>query len=153
MIRGVRFQIPNQYGNFFAEIFQRFQIERYFVYVSGPESEIYKTGPEDLFDITIYSGKDFLDTVNSSDHYLPYFAKIMVSRKSNLDYSQIHNFGDLANSDFDLVLICIDAIFVEIYTKHADVAAQFSTTAQEWNYSDIEFITETNDNNIEFEAL
>ncbi|GAB6989090.1 hypothetical protein JCM16418A_11400 [Paenibacillus pini] len=74
MIRGISFEIPNQYGRFLGDILKPFDTEEYSWRVGGEESYLIVNGTlgEPLFpeEIECMEGKTLKSILEENDYYL-----------------------------------------------------------------------------------
>ncbi|HMM06956.1 MAG TPA: DUF2691 family protein [Clostridiales bacterium] len=149
MIRGIRFKIPNKYFHPFEEMMLNINIEKYIWTIA--DNQVFKKGGEFLFTEDTYWGIDFKKIIIHNIYYVV-FANIKAFFNKN-DISEIKDFHDFMQSKCQMVIICCDAEFVEIYCKSFDDLEIIRRNALEHDYQDVEEITSENDQRIDFSAF
>ncbi len=149
MIRGLRFKIPNKYYRPLAEIMFHMNIEKYIWTIT--DHQVFKEGGAFLFKEDQYSGTDFKEMIQDDVYYMV-FAKIKAFFDDG-DISEIKDFHDFMRSKCQMVMICCDAEFVEIYCKNLDDLEIIKRNALENHYQDVENITSENDRRTDFSAF
>jgi hypothetical protein len=149
MIRGIRFKIPNKYFHPLEEMMFDINIEKYIWTIT--DNQVFKKGGDFLFKEDNYSGTDFKEIIIHDIYYMV-FANIKAFL-DNSDISEITDFHDFMRSKCQMVIICCDAEFVEIYCKNLDDLEIIKKNALKNNYQGIENITSENDQRASFSAF
>lgn len=148
MIRGISFEIPNQYGQYLKEIFEEIPIDTYFWQVNY-EDIFKKTDDQgkllDLFpNDSFLDGKKLKEIINEPEYYVIFLA--MIASKKELDnIIYINNYNDFLDSDFEILIDIYDNSYVCIYCKDKSILKIFETNALKNNYKNISYITDEND--------
>ena len=145
-MRGIKFQIPNEYDNFLFRILNGTDIENYFWIIS--ESEVYTVQLNELFPIMKLDGKEFLQRISQEIYYL-ISVKILASC-STTNEENVTNYSEFSKSNYDLIIFISDNIFVEIYSKYQTVLDQIKRNAEVCRFFPISDITDANDFRTQF---
>ena len=144
---GMKFKIPNEYGNYLKQISDKIDSDNYTWKIE--EAEVYKVELTDLFTMDKYSNYDFKKII-SQDRYYTVFTNIKLYEKE--DKTIIRNYEDFLNSTCILILLVTDNIFVEIYSKSENILKIIYENALKNKFTDISYITKNNFNGREFSA-
>ena len=144
---GMKFKIPNEYGNYLKQILDKIDSDNYTWKIE--EAEAYKVELTDLFTMDKYSNYDFKRII-SQDRYYTVFTNIKLYE--NEDRTIIRNYEDFLNSTCILILLITDNIFVEIYSKSENILKIIYENALENKFTDISYITKKNFKRREFSA-
>lgn len=144
---GMKFKIPNEYGNYLKQILDKIDSDNYTWKIE--EAEVYKVELTDLFTMDKYSNYDFKKII-SQDRYYTVFTNIKLYEKE--DKTIIRNYEDFLNSTCILILLVTDNIFVEIYSKSENILKIIYENALKNKFTDISYITKNNFNRREFSA-
>ncbi|MPN58582.1 hypothetical protein SDC9_206289 [bioreactor metagenome] len=108
--------------------------------------------PSTLFpDDNILDDLEFLNIVKRDEEFYTMFLNLRGFKKhnSNFDYEKeskkIYSYADFLQSPCQIILLCADVVFYEIYVKNKDVLKQIKLNAEKSNFEDIEYITDEND--------
>lgn len=144
---GMKFKIPNEYGNYLKQILDKIDSDNYTWKIE--EAEVYKVELTDLFTMDKYSNYDFKKII-SQDRYYTVFTNIKLYEKE--DKTIIRNYEDFLNSTCILILLVTDNIFVEIYSKSENILKIIYENALKNKFTDISYITKNNFKRREFSA-
>lgn len=144
---GMKFKIPNEYGNYLKQILDKIDSDNYTWKIE--EAEVYKVELTDLFTMDKYSNYDFKKII-SQDRYYTVFTNIKLYE--NEDKTIIRNYEDFLNSTCILILLVTDNIFVEIYSKSENILKIIYENALKNKFTDISYITKNNFKRREFSA-
>ena len=144
---GMKFKIPNEYGNYLKQILDKIDSDNYTWKIE--EAEDYKVELTDLFTMDKYSNYDFKKII-SQDRYYTVFTNIKLYEKE--DKTIIRNYEDFLNSTCILILLVTDNIFVEIYSKSENILKIIYENALKNKFTDISYITKNNFKRREFSA-
>lgn len=145
MIRGLHLTSFNQYNNYLFTIFSSVNCEDYQWFIT--EDEIYtKTANQlsPLFEKKELSGFNFLQLIKDNLYYL-IFINIQAYKKENTAAPIFFkNYQEFYNSDCNLILLCTDSIYFDIYCKNIDILENIAERCRN-HFLDVHFITEQND--------
>ena len=144
---GMKFKIPNEYGNYLKQILDKIDSDNYTWKIE--EAEVYKVELTDLFTMDKYSNYDFKKII-SQDRYYTVFTNIKLYEKE--DKTIIRNYEDFLNSTCILILLVTDNIFVDIYSKSENILKIIYENALKNKFTDISYITKNNFKRREFSA-
>ena len=130
-MKGIQFNIPNEYNTYLNKIFKNVDLSSHFCYIQ--RAEVYD-GKDDLFVKTRYSYKEFIDLTNST-HYAVFF-NAQFNEQTPKILKEINNFEDFIKSDCFLSICIIDCTFVEIYCKDESVLLLIEKNVKENDFSD-----------------
>ncbi|MBR2077320.1 MAG: DUF2691 family protein [Exiguobacterium sp.] len=145
MRRGLRFTIPNQYGQFLKAILSPIPLDSYQWNVVDEESYIVKDGQLDrlLFpESTVIDGHQFAVLLTYHEHYL-IFVDIKAFH-SNMS-SEIVTYEDFLHSTCEFALLVIDSQDVTIYCKDPQTLNSLYENAFLHEFEEIAYITSHND--------
>ena len=143
--RGLRFTIPNQYGQFLKAILSPIPLDSYQWNVVDEESYIVKDGQLDrlLFpESTVIDGHQFAELLTYHEHYL-IFVDIKAFH-SNMS-SEIVTYEDFLHSTCEFALLVIDSQDVTIYCKDPQMLNSLYENAFLHEFEEIAYITSHND--------
>lgn len=143
--RGLRFTIPNQYGQFLKAILSPIPLDSYQWNVVDEESYIVKDGQLDrlLFpESTVIDGHQFAELLTYHKHYL-IFVDIKAFH-SNMS-SEIATYEDFLHSTCEFALLVTDSQDVTIYCKDQEMLNSLYENASWHGFEDVTYITSHND--------
>lgn len=120
MIRGICFEMPNEYGTFLAKILNPIDIQSFSWKIGYGESYkvINKELGEDLFsEAKVIDGTTLKMLLENNSYYI-IFADLQAFPKGKME--EINTFQDFLKSDCELVLLIVDCCDVTIYCKDRD---------------------------------
>ncbi|WP_214700808.1 MULTISPECIES: DUF2691 family protein [unclassified Exiguobacterium] len=144
MRRGIRFKIPNQYGQFLQVILSPIPLDQYRWKVVDEESYIVKDEQLDrllFLDSTVIDGRQ-LNELIIQQHYL-----IFVDIKAfhpNVS-TEVETYEDFLRSTCEFALIVTDSQDVTIYCKDQQMLGSLYQNAILHGFEDIAYITSNND--------
>lgn len=144
-MRGISFNIPNEYGNVLKKIFFDFDIKKYNWYIS--DIDIYNSDDKNDFSSGLISGISFDNSLNSVKNQYIVAITLMAF---NGEFAPIVNYNDFKKSNCDLVVLISDSVFVEIYCKNKDDIEKLKNNALNFGFTNIEYITKENDRRTAF---
>ena len=161
MIRGISFKLPSlSYHNTFRikilyHILKCIDIEKYNWYAIDSQSDVweykYNTYMSDLFfKKDYYNGEFFLNQINLE--YFVVFLKLQAYHKHD-ELKEIDSYDDFLKSDCQILLFIWDCYFVDIYLKDEAIAKAFYENALANGYTEVEYITDENDERTGFKNL
>ncbi len=143
--RGLRFTIPNQYGQFLQAILSPIPLDSYQWNVVDEESYIVKDGQLDclLFPkSTIINGRQLNELLTYHEHYL-IFVDIKAFQPSMS--SEIATYEDFLHSTCEFALLVTDSQDVTIYCKDPQMLNSLYENASWHGFEDVTYITSHND--------
>lgn len=143
--RGLRFTIPNQYGQFLKAILSPIPLDSYQWNVVDEESYIVKDGQLDclLFpESTVIDGHKFAELLTYHEHYLIFID--IKAFQPNMS-SEIATYEDFLHSTCEFVLLVTDSQDVTIYCKDPQMLNSLYENASLHEFEDIAYITNHND--------
>lgn len=132
---GIRFEIPNEYGQFLKQILENVKIKNGFWKIVT--DDIIKNTSEYLFNEEIYNNMEFQEIISSSEYYLT-FADIQYF--SEPKFSEIYDFESFLKSNCSLLIIIVDNIFVDIYSKSKVIIKHIEENAIKYKFKNITII-------------
>jgi len=146
MKRGVRFQIPNEYGKYLAEILKPIDCTKYNWKVEC-STEIWKVTDGNLGDrllsYDIIDGNEFSNLIRSSMYYL-IFATLKAFPKG-APIIEIPKYEDFISSNCEISFIVADYSYVCLLCKNVSLAEKLFINAKNKGFEEIIYIDE-NDN-------
>lgn len=139
-LRGISFNIPNEYGNVLEKILYKFDVKKYNWYIS--DIDIYNCDDKNDFSSGLISGISFDNSLNSINNQYIVAITLMAF---NGEFAPIVNYNDFKKSNCDLVVLISDSVFVEIYCKNKDDIEKLKNNALNFGFTNIEYITKEND--------
>ena len=70
-----------------------------------------------------------------------------------IKYSSIENYDEFVKSECQLVILCTDVFYYEIYAKNIFMIEVLNNNAKENNFYDVEYITDENDGRTSFSVI
>ena len=145
-MRGLSFEIPNEYGRYLYDILEDNNIKKYF-WKSGDGEAYYIENNElgaALFPQPYtYTGQDLYNRI-SAKHYYVIFADLKAF-KEKTHVQEIATYDDFLNSQCEIALLIVDSTYVTIYIKDQHVTERLYRKAVHNGYENIAFITDEND--------
>ena len=151
MIRGISFKIQQATENVLWKILKCIDIEKYCWHNIESQNEVWDSPlGEVFFETDFYDGKSFLQRIRL-DHYIV-FLKLQAYFK-NGEFYDVHSYEDFQKSDCSLLLLIWDCEFVNIYVKDEIVAKAIYENALSNSYTEVEYITTSNDGRTKMDVL
>lgn len=143
---GVRFEIPNEYGNLMHHVLKPINIKNY-NWGIGEDVEIYKSSNADLEDVPIFNkdmvlGDDLYEFIKSNIYYI-----IFMNLKAfpiGCEIKNIDTYEDFLNSSCEIIIFISDCSYVDIYCKDKNMIKELYNNALKQNYSSLSYINESN---------
>jgi hypothetical protein len=146
MKRGVRFQIPNEYGKYLAEILEPIDCTKYNWKIEC-STEIWKVTDgklgDGLLSDDLIDGNEFSKLIRSSMYYL-IFATLKAFPKG-VPIIEIPKYEDYISSDCDISFIVADCSYVCLLCKNVFLVEKLYNNAKDKGFEKIRYIDE-NDN-------
>lgn len=146
MIRGVQFEIPNEYGRFLGEILKRFNVEEHNWWIGGEESYILVDGElKELFPgiVNNMDGRILKGIIEDHDYYL-IFQDIKAFPR-NCKTSEIKTYEEFIKSTCVLALLVVDSSYITLYCKDIKVLEGVYRNGMDQGYLNLNYITDEND--------
>lgn len=138
---GIRFEIPNSWGNFLSTILDNIITKDYTWKIYDEEILIDLNNDEDLFKERIYDDKNFRALILNSKYYL-IMGNILAFKTNN--FKRIYNYNDFIESDCELLMVIVDTIFVDIYAKNSKTIEELKNNAINNKFKNINYIYNDN---------
>lgn len=147
MIRGISFLIPNKYGSVLKLIFENVNVEAFTWYNIEGQDQVFGAHNAFIFDQNQYSGEQFKRIIEQDDYYT---LSVKLQASPINQFENINNYNDFLNGVTQIVLLICDGIYVEVYIKDWQIVNIIKSNAQRYHFSDIEYITDENDQRTAF---
>ena len=115
---GLKFQIPNEYGNYINQIFHALDFNEY-KWNIRTDDIINDQEMNGIFTKRYMDGETFSSSINEKNYYM-----IFVDIKAfGIDgcYRDIETFNDFVESDCQIILLCTDSTFISFYCKKKEI--------------------------------
>lgn len=143
---GIKFQVPNEWGNLIENILYKIDLEKYIWGIEDDDVYIEDNTKNNGFlfpqEKNIFSGIEFKNIISQKSYYTV-FVKINAYLNEN-DFCIIKTYNDFKKSNCNLIILVTDNIFVSIYAKSENVIEKIKINAILNKYEKIEYITEQN---------
>ncbi len=133
---GLKFKIFNEYNNFIEKILEGINIENYNLNIT--DSEVLDVKTNDILDKSFYTGLEFANIIKNKEYYSIFLNAKAFPKNTNIQ--AINNYKDFINSECEFVLIIIDNIFVDFYTKSQFILNKVKDNIKKYNFIDMEII-------------
>ncbi len=151
IIRGVSFQIPQMISDTLLQILKCIDIAQYDWYNIDSQNEVWSDSRQELFfQANFYDGKSFALCIQEY-HYI-IFLKLQAYFPNSQCYD-IHTYQEFVESDCQILLLVYDCEFVEIYIKDFAISQAIYQNAILNHYTDVVYITDTNDGRTKMDIL
>ena len=148
MIRGIKFEVPNQWFPVFSFVLGNIDIKKYFWFLAG-EDVIGNRGYSGYFGKYRYPGSEFEQAIQNEDCYAV-SVNLQAFPKED-DISEIHSYQDFENSKCEILFLIDDNSYIYMYIKDPEVLNIIRDTAIANQYENIDYITdENNSDNLEW---
>lgn len=143
MIRGIKFEIPNEWGYVLRDILKDINLANCVFYIDN-DNEIWTENNEQLFIEDIIDGEDFNKLISKNPYYA-IFANIHIYIKGS-KISKIKTYEEFLNSECEIIILIIDSMNICIYVKDKEKLDKIELNAKKNEFKNIEYITDENDN-------
>jgi hypothetical protein len=139
-LTGISFKTQIGYSNYLSQIFDSIDVTKY-KWLIVTDDMVYPQNTqmsESIFDSDIVSGESFQNSLNKDDYQM-----IFVDLKAfsvGGEISNVETYHDFINSDCQLVLLCVDSMFFEIYCKEVDIIEKIRRNCIANQFENIKFI-------------
>lgn len=141
---GVRFQIPNEYGKYIAEILEPVECSKY-NWKMECSTEIWRVVDGDLDDALLSSeiieGKEFLSLIKNNTYYL-IFATLKAFPKG-APIIKVSKYEDYISSDCEISFIVADCSYVCLFCKNITLTEQLYNNAKDKGFEEVKYIYKT----------
>jgi len=145
-MRGLSFEIPNEYGQYLFDILNAFDFKQYFWKTGGEEAYFIENDElsTPLFPKPhVYTGEAFYKRISERDYYV-IFADLKAFNDP-LHVKEISTYEEFLNSKCEFVLLLVDCSYVTIYAKNHEVITALYAKALASEYENVAYITDEND--------
>ena len=149
-MRGIQYEIPNEWGNYLYKIFEGIDMSKYVWKIYDDETYV-KSEESFLFEKDCYNNEEFLKKIRDNEYYVVFICLRAFPAGSSI--TEIKTYNDFYKSDCELVLLASDCSYVDIYVKSQAMLDMLYINAKKYNFTDIEFITDENDARTRLNAL
>jgi hypothetical protein len=145
--RGITFEIPNEYGDWLANILKPIDCTKYnWLIGPGEEYKVVENELVSLFPANIHTvdGQTLLEFIKTeSSQYIIYMdLKAFSTGKKVMN---LETFEDFLHSDCQLVLLIVDCTHTTIYCKDPEILDRLYLNAKELKLDSLTYITSDND--------
>ena len=141
-MRGLRFNIPSEYGIYLQHIFKEIIIPRS-VWKIDYADAFCKEGLLPLFNNDVLSNNDFIEAIGK-DSFV-FLLNLRLYYDKEFVNEDIKSYSEFEASNCVLHLSIIDGMFVSIYCKDFSILEIITKNALHYRFTEIEYITEEND--------
>lgn len=113
---GLDIELPYSYGNYLLEILNGIDIENLFWDIC--HEEILCNNKEYLFQNKYMDGESFKKIIGAEKYFI-IFIDLKAYKTASKNYKNIEKFEDFIKSDCEIVILCTDSIYLEVYCKDA----------------------------------
>jgi hypothetical protein len=145
-IRGITFEIPNEYGKWLYNILRPIDCTKYNWFI-GPgegyisvENDLVPLFPTDLDSV---EGVALLEFIGTKE--VQYIIHADLKAYSSGTITNLNTYEDYLSSDCELVLLIVDCTYTTIYCKDSDNLHKLYANAEALNVSSLIYITDGND--------
>ena len=134
---GLDIKIKNEYSNYLYKIFDRIDLSKY-IWKINTEDFLYTDNgstKQNFFGADILSGEEFYRCI-SRDSYYMIFADIKAYPIGSTQ-TEIKTFGDFWESDCEIVFLCTDSTFVELYSKDRSILDRVYNNCKTNGFEDV----------------
>ncbi|WP_346886923.1 DUF2691 family protein [Clostridium sp. UBA1056] len=140
-MRGISFIRNKCDDSIFATILDGVDVKRLYWNVS--EDEVYLSNDDNLFIEKFIDGSTFFSLININ-YYMSIFANIKAYTDNNYS-DNINCYDDFLKSNCELVILCSDSAYFEIYSKSTSIIEIIKSNCIKKGFDEIEYITDEND--------
>ena len=144
MIRGIRFELPNERENSLERILDNFDISKLFwrVLFSDTFMRAGSRDDEKHLKCSDFMGIEFKEIVEKNRNYIIHLGILAFPTESK---EEVCDYQTFLNSSAEFFVAIIDSILVDIYVKEKGTLELFEKAAQKHGFAETEFFTEEND--------
>lgn len=141
---GVKFEIPNEYGNYLYDILKPLQMKSYQWLVSDDEIHLLKNNEftdESIFnDARIISGEELYGSSKNNTYYM-IFVTLRAFLKDG-EVKAVSKYKDFLESDCQIILAVYDCSYVMFWCKDTNLVFKIYEYATSKGYENIKYISE-----------
>ena len=144
MLRGIKFQVPNEWGILIYNILEGIDLKKYIWKIDNDEVYIKDNSENNGFlfpqEKNEFSGEEFIKIISQ----LPYYT-VFVNIQAYLnekDFVDIESYNVFNKSECELIISVADNIFVNIYAKSESIIEKIKENAILNQYKEIDYITD-----------
>jgi len=142
MMRGIRFELPNDQENFLEKNLENFDISNLFWQVLFSDTFTRTASKNDeCLRKGDYDGLEF-KKIMAKNNYIVHLGLLASSIKIE---ENVHDYASFMNSTAEFFVAIVDSIFVDVYAKNMETLAQFEKAARKHGFTNIEYFTAEND--------
>ncbi|RAV21517.1 DUF2691 family protein [Paenibacillus contaminans] len=145
-MRGISFEIPNEYGKWLPNILKPIDCKEYnWIIGAGEEYKLQDNDLVSLFpdDVDILKGKELLQFIDTTEPQYIIFADLKAfPLESNL--LEIDSYEDFLISDCELILLIVDSVYTSLYCKDVETLNELYANASSLNVDSLTYITDDN---------
>lgn len=123
---GLDIKIPDGVGQYIFKLLEEIDFVSYTWTIQSEDAIRYENHDwnfnEKIFSKECMDGNEFLQSINRGSYYM-IFVDIHAYPMEKEKYA-IETYQDFLDSDCELVFLCADSIYVEIYCKHEEILQQ-----------------------------
>ena len=138
MIIGIKFEIPNKYDSYLSKILKNIKLEDNIFRIT--EDDAFIPGCKFLFDFDTYDGEELKKIISKPSYYVN-FSNIQRYKKEE-DIEEINYYSDFLKNKCTFLMLVIDSIFVEVYSKDISEIETIKKNAEENMFTKIKYITD-----------
>ncbi|ENQ3107278.1 DUF2691 family protein [Bacillus cereus] len=146
MRRGIRFEVPNEYGSLLGEVLKPIDITVFSWRIGDGESYMVENDQlgKGLFseDRNIIDGVELKNLLEGNEYYI-IFADLQAYLKG--EFSDIDTYEEFIGSKCQLVLLVVDCSYVTIYCQNKKDLELLYDNARDCGFENVEYITDEND--------
>lgn len=151
MIRGISFEIIQETSHVLFDILTSLDCEKFWWYNSKSQTEMWdKPFGSDFFTTEVYDGQSFIKQIQN-EHFVV-FLKLQAYLALD-NFQNLSTYDDFLNSTCQIILLVNDCQYVEIYSKDVTIVESIYERALVLDYSNVEFITDENDERTKMDIL
>lgn len=141
---GIKFKIPNEYGNVLYKILEGIDVAQYYwnivtddIVVKRIENQ--QTITKDrLFDNQWLTGNDFLKIICQSYYYLIFVdVKAFPENSCNIE---INTFDEFMDSNCNMMVLCNDSVHASFFCKDSCVVSKVYNNCIAYGFKEVELI-------------
>ena len=152
MNRGMFMMIEDYgYGTILYDILKRVNIDQYFWAVDC--LFLIDNEPDDSLVEGIYLPNEFKDAI--AKEHIPLFIRIRAYplKWYGQEIEEVEDYQCFMKSRCEIVLLCSDGGYYEIYAKNPDVLQSIRESCQRIKHNQLEYITDQNDGRTRFDPI
>lgn len=146
-VRGISFEIPNEYGHWLANILKPIDCKKYnWLIGSGEEYKLRDNDLMPLFpeDVRLLKGEELLKFVDTVESQYIIFSDLKAF-PAGANVLEIDKYEDYVESDCELILLIVDSAYTSIYCKDPKVLSELYGSMESLKVDKLAYITDEND--------